>query len=305
MSYSRLGEYENSPGPNPPAKAHTKLTIPIYNPLFLIENKSLMQILQRVMMPPPPVPCTARAKINIPMLTLTPAINDPMKNTPTADNSTTFRPQISDILPQEGAAAALARRYAEPIHVYPAVDFSSSEMVGIATVTMVVSRAERKTAEQSEIMMRAFWSGVRSASGGVTLLPFRPWAAGLVAVAAAAAESGTSCGDGVVVVTWPSFSVVDVVVVPSFPPNLSCPSAACKVPIVSLATISLLLLVVEGVFVSLPESGESPGSMAIVICIVLKAWVSHGGCVGSECGQARLRLETPDYLIPHCPETGG
>lgn len=221
-------------------------------------------MLQRVMIPPPPVPCTARAKINMPMLTLTPAINDPTQNTPTADNSTGFRPQISDILPQEGAAAALARRYAEPIHVYPDVEFRSAEMVGMATVTMVVSKAERKTAEQSDSMMSAFWSGVRWASGGTTLLPFWPWTAA-VAVAAVAALSGISCGDGVDVEALSTSSVSGKVAVPSVFPGSSCLSGAWRLPEVLLLANVSLLLAVCGVFTSPTGPGEPPGCTAMVI----------------------------------------
>ena len=57
-----------------------------------------------------------------------------------------FRPQISLNFPQLGATTAAARRKAEPIQVYPDVDWKWSEIVGRAVETIVMSRAARKTA---------------------------------------------------------------------------------------------------------------------------------------------------------------
>ena len=56
----------------------------------------------------------------MPMLIARAATKDPTKNVKLAINSTGFRPNISLILPHIGVAAELARRYALPIHVYPA-----------------------------------------------------------------------------------------------------------------------------------------------------------------------------------------
>ncbi len=55
-----------------------------------------------------------------------------------------FRPQISDSLAQIGAAVALARRYAPPIHEYPEAECRSEEIVGMAVATMVWFREARK-----------------------------------------------------------------------------------------------------------------------------------------------------------------
>lgn len=84
--------------------------IPKNNPLLRIENRSLMQMLTKIKMPPPPIPCTARPTMSMPMLTLTPASSEPTQKTPTAVSNTGLRPQMSDILPQLGAAAAFASR---------------------------------------------------------------------------------------------------------------------------------------------------------------------------------------------------
>jgi hypothetical protein len=104
-------------GPTALAKAHTIPTIPKYFPRFRMLKRSEMQILTKIISPPPPMPCMALAAINIPILTLTAANRLPMKNTAQATSSTGFLPQISENLPHEGVEAALARRYAEPIHV--------------------------------------------------------------------------------------------------------------------------------------------------------------------------------------------
>lgn len=75
-----------------------------------MENKSLMHTFTSVTMPPPPMPCTARATISIAMFTLTAANSEPTQNTPTASRRICLRPQMSDILPHDGAEAALASR---------------------------------------------------------------------------------------------------------------------------------------------------------------------------------------------------
>lgn len=83
---------------------------PKYTPLRRIENKSLMQMFTKITMPPPPMPCTARLAINMLMLTLTALNSEPTQNTATAHIRMGFRPQISEIFPHTGAAAALASR---------------------------------------------------------------------------------------------------------------------------------------------------------------------------------------------------
>lgn len=119
---SKLGEYcsrveigmgpeeGNIPGPKPPATAHVRPTKPRYTPLFLTENMSLIQMLTKMRVPPPPMPCTARPTRSIGMFTLAPQRSEPIQKIPTAVNSTGFRPKMSDILPHDGAAAALANR---------------------------------------------------------------------------------------------------------------------------------------------------------------------------------------------------
>ena len=89
---------------------------------------------------------TARAPINIAILRLTALSKLPTQKTAAASKIMGFLPHISEIFPHIGAAAADASIYADPIHVYPAVDLNSAAIVGIATVTMVTSKAERKRA---------------------------------------------------------------------------------------------------------------------------------------------------------------
>lgn len=101
----------------------------------------------------------------MPILTLTAAIKLPMKNIAAAINKIGLRPQMSENLPQIGVLAALARRYADPIQVYPALEWKCSEIVGRAVVIMETSRAARKTAAQREVIITTVWRVVREASG--------------------------------------------------------------------------------------------------------------------------------------------
>jgi hypothetical protein len=66
------------------------------------------------------------------------------KNRATADRRIGFRPQISDRLAQILELAALAIKYAPPIHTYPVPECSSAEIVGVAVATIVWSSAEMK-----------------------------------------------------------------------------------------------------------------------------------------------------------------
>jgi len=132
-----------------------------------MENKSLMLTLTRMTMPPPPTPWTALAAMSMTMLTLVALSSDPTQKTDTATRRICLRPQMSDILPHAGAEAALASRYADPIHVYPMVLLNCSDIVGTATVTMVTSRAARNRAEESDSMIKMVSTLVRRSSGGV------------------------------------------------------------------------------------------------------------------------------------------
>ena len=154
-------------GPTALANAHTIPMIPKYGPRFRILNKSLIQILTRVIRPPPPIPCIALAAINIAMLTLTAASKLPIKNTAAALSNTGLRPQMSENFPHDGVLAALASKYADPIHVYPAFEWKYSLIVGKAVVIIVVSRSARKTDAHREAMMIMVCNFVREASGSV------------------------------------------------------------------------------------------------------------------------------------------
>jgi hypothetical protein len=57
--------------------------------------------------------------------------------TATAPRSAGLRPQISLHFAQIGPDAAFAKRYAPPIQVYPAAEFSVAEIVGIAVAIIV------------------------------------------------------------------------------------------------------------------------------------------------------------------------
>lgn len=73
-------------------------------------NKSLMQILAKMIKPPPPVPCITRPARSIWTLILRAAMREPTKKIAFATNMIGLRPQISLIFPHVGVAAAAARR---------------------------------------------------------------------------------------------------------------------------------------------------------------------------------------------------
>ena len=83
----------------------------------LMLNKSLMQMLPRIIRPPPPIPCMTRAAMSILTLIDSPAIKDPIKKTKFANRRIGFLPNISLNLPHVGVAAAAANKKADPIHV--------------------------------------------------------------------------------------------------------------------------------------------------------------------------------------------
>jgi hypothetical protein len=58
--------------------------------------------------------------------------------------SASLRPQMSLPLAQRGPAAALAKRYAAPIHVYPDAEDREVQIVGMDVAMMVWSRAVMK-----------------------------------------------------------------------------------------------------------------------------------------------------------------
>ena len=62
-----------------------------------------------------------------------------------AHNNAGLRPQMSATAPYTGATAALASRYAEPIHTEAVCERNWLEMDGSAVVMMEKSRAARKS----------------------------------------------------------------------------------------------------------------------------------------------------------------
>jgi hypothetical protein len=66
-----------------------------------------------------------RPEINLPVLVAEAHIAEPTKNVATATRRIIFLPQMSESFAQTGVAAALARRYADPIQVYAVAECSS------------------------------------------------------------------------------------------------------------------------------------------------------------------------------------
>ena len=78
--------------------------------MYLMLNKSLIQMLAKMIKPPPPIPCITLAAINILILTLKAAIKDPTKKMTLANSMMGLRPQISLSFPHDGVDAAAANR---------------------------------------------------------------------------------------------------------------------------------------------------------------------------------------------------
>lgn len=76
-----------------------------------------MQIFDKMINPPPPIPCTTLPPMSILILMLSAAIKDPPKKIMLASSRTGLRPHISLNLPHVGVDAAAESRYAELIHV--------------------------------------------------------------------------------------------------------------------------------------------------------------------------------------------
>jgi len=72
-----------------------------------------------------------------PMLIATAQTIELQKNIETAVSNTIFQPNISERLDQIGPPAAIANRYADPIHTYPWEDFRSEAIVGTAVATIL------------------------------------------------------------------------------------------------------------------------------------------------------------------------
>ena len=77
---------------------------------YLMLNKSLMQILAKVIRPPPPAPCITRPVSSIWTLTLRAAIREPAKKNALATSMIGLRPQMSLNFPHVGVDADAARR---------------------------------------------------------------------------------------------------------------------------------------------------------------------------------------------------
>lgn len=73
-------------------------------------KRSLMQMLAKIINPPPPIPCTTLPPSNILILIDKAAMRDPTKKMTFARSRMGFRPKISLNLPHVGVDAAAAKR---------------------------------------------------------------------------------------------------------------------------------------------------------------------------------------------------
>ena len=115
-------------------------------------------------MPPPPMPCSARAKISAGMLGASAQATEPTMKMQIAISIIRRRPWMSESLPNSGTAAVLASRYAVTTQLKFPTSPSVRPMVGRAGATMVCSSAERNIASMMPIMMA--WMVARGSGVG-------------------------------------------------------------------------------------------------------------------------------------------
>lgn len=128
----------------PPASAQIPSVRPISKLLCLRLNISLMQTCTKRIRPPPAAPWKARPMINASIVFAVAHTADDAKKTASASNMISLRPKMSESFAQIGPEAALPRRKAPPIHVYPAAEWRSWDIVGAAVATIVASKAATK-----------------------------------------------------------------------------------------------------------------------------------------------------------------
>ena len=104
-------------------------------------------------MPPPPMPCSARAAIKAGIDGASAHATEPTTKMTMAPSIIRRRPWMSDSLPNNGVAAVLASRYAVTTQLKSSTSPSVRPMVGNAGATMVCSSAERNIASRMPIMM--------------------------------------------------------------------------------------------------------------------------------------------------------
>lgn len=110
-----------------------------------------MMMVLRIIIPPPPMPCKQRPPMRTSIELERAASRLPARNRVFAVSRAAFLPVTSDNFAQSGVDAVLARLYAEPTHVYCAeVACKLLAIVGSAVATMVMSKAARNCARQSD-----------------------------------------------------------------------------------------------------------------------------------------------------------
>ena len=83
---------------------------------YLIEKESEIHIETKMLIPPPPTPCSARERMSQSMVVARPHSRLPRKKTLIARSKSGFRPHMSLIFAHTGDVTAVASTYADPIH---------------------------------------------------------------------------------------------------------------------------------------------------------------------------------------------
>lgn len=152
---TKLAKTPPRTGPIPPANAQMPSVNPISRLRCLRLNKSLMQTWTSKIDPPPAQPWKALPMISSCIVFAVAHTAELIKNIASATSMIILRPQISENLAHIGPEAAVASKYAPPIHVYPAALLRSRDMVGAAVATTVASRAATNSESYTTVSISA------------------------------------------------------------------------------------------------------------------------------------------------------
>ena len=104
-------------------------------------------------MPPPPMPCTARAMTSASIVGASAQATEPARKMPMPSSMMVRRPWMSESLPNNGVAAVAASRYAVTTQDRFSMSPRLAPIAGKAGATMVCSSALRNIASMMPAMI--------------------------------------------------------------------------------------------------------------------------------------------------------
>lgn len=107
------------------------------------------------MIPPPPIPWTARPAIIVAMSCAKAQIRLPTRKTTFAKTMIDFLPQISLILPHRGIQAAFASRYDDAIHEKPLSEAPNCAAIVGRAVEIIVYKRSTLVKPETRVNKRA------------------------------------------------------------------------------------------------------------------------------------------------------